>query len=349
VKKHPKLLITYFLTLIGLAVIVWLTPTGQRLDIHDRTTFRMVGLLGIFQTSVALYGGYLAVLALPPEEKSKVHGWVIAILGLWLFALTFVVGVLSDHSQFELTGKLNLANEALRKIALNKGGLTDEDRKYISGVLTVTSSSRRIPVPAPTAPTPTAPPPSTTAAPPVTKPPDRSVERVGEEAVRQTLSDEIGVLSNKLNDLDSTARGKREGIGIVVSKAMRAGNVPLMDSKTIQDLTAIDDNETHQYLTELLPLIKALREHIHRVYATSKTGADEQQFEAANKVASSPSHIPQNPQELFESRGGKMNPMKAYLSSLQASMTAALLQLHAPSMAPESYRRDGHAPTTKSA
>jgi hypothetical protein len=326
VKKHAKLLIAYFLTLLGLALVVWLTPRVQRFDIHDRTAFRMVGLLGILQTVVALYGGYLAVLALPPEKQSKVHDWFIGVLGFGLFALTFAVGVLSDHSQFELTAKLNLANGTLGKIALNKGGLTDEDRSYISRVLTFTTSPQKSSAPAPTAPPPTLMnAPSATAATPATKPLDRSIE---EEAVRATLGGEINVLSNKLDDLDSTARVKREGIATVVAKAMRAGNVSPMDSKSIQDLTAIDDNETHKYLTELLPQIQALREHVHRVYATSKTGADDQQFEAANKVASSPGHIPQNQQELFEYKGGKMGSMEIYLSSLNMSMTAALVQLH---------------------
>jgi hypothetical protein len=332
VKKHAKLLIAYVLTLVGLALIVWLTPRVQRFDIHDRTAFRMVGSLGILQTVVALYGGYLAVLALPPEKQSKVHDWFIAVLGLGLFALTFAVGILSDHSQFEVTAKLNLANGTLEKIASNKGGYTDEDRSYIRRVLAFTASPQKLSVAAPTAPAPTAPSPtlmngpSPTSAAPATKPPDRYIGDVREEAVRQTLGDEMTTISEKLNDLDSTARAKREGIATVVAKARSAGNVSPMDSKTIHDLTTIDDNESHKYSTELLPQIQAVRDHVHRVYATSKTGADDQQFEAANKAASSPSYIPQNVQELFDYNGGKMNPMKGYLSALSASMTADIIR-----------------------
>jgi hypothetical protein len=323
VRKHVNVGIVNALVFTAVLLAVCLAPHLKSLNIHDQTTFRLVGMLGILQTALALYGGYLAVIALPSDRQSRMHPWFFVIAGLGLFSLTFAAGVLSDHSQFDLSTKLDTANDALRNVGSLRGGLTNADRSYIHDVLGVTTSAKKSSAAAPAPPgvmPPTTPLPeplrtqSPTSAPSANRQYD---QQQADESVRETLRWGINDLSDKLRDVDSDAQMKRETVA-------RALGVPgHFDTNTIPQLKAIDDNEIQNYLAVLFPQIQALRERAHGYFPASKTATGEQQFETANRLAGFPSHIPQSPFDLWNFRGGKFDPMRNYLFSLYTSMSPA--------------------------
>lgn len=110
---------------------------GARLTkaIHDPLTFFITLTLGILQMVVAVYGGILAVAALPPEKKRPPHVAAFVLLGIGLFLVTFYVGFINDRSQFkatndnnEIKGDLNnnqtALNTALRGLYTLNGAFT---------------------------------------------------------------------------------------------------------------------------------------------------------------------------------------------------------------------------------
>jgi hypothetical protein len=104
VKKLHFALILVAFVMVGL--VVWLAPSYKPLDIHDVATFRFVLMLGAGQTFVAIYGGWLAVLALESKDRPP-HEIFFVFLGLILFGLTFYVGILNDKSQYDIQSKLD--------------------------------------------------------------------------------------------------------------------------------------------------------------------------------------------------------------------------------------------------
>jgi hypothetical protein len=155
------------LVMVLVLLSVWLAPHWHHLGIRDVTTFRVVLLVGVFQTVLAIYGGYLAVLALPPGMRTIPHQFSFIVLGIILFSLTFYVGLLNDRAQHEISTKLDTANAGLVNVysllpTLQQRQLNGVEslRSYIGGVLRSSSSQRSSTAPAePQVPIPFIPPP----------------------------------------------------------------------------------------------------------------------------------------------------------------------------------------------
>jgi len=69
------------------------------LAIHDWSIFIIVLAIGIGQTILAVYGGYLSALTLDPAPQRK-HYQKLKSIGLFIIALTLILGYLNDKSQF---------------------------------------------------------------------------------------------------------------------------------------------------------------------------------------------------------------------------------------------------------
>jgi hypothetical protein len=76
---------------------VWLSE-----PIHDPNAFRYTLILGALQMLVAVYGGILAAIALPKPPRVP-HFVGFTLLGVFLFFVTFYVGLINDRAQFHAT------------------------------------------------------------------------------------------------------------------------------------------------------------------------------------------------------------------------------------------------------
>jgi hypothetical protein len=149
-RRVKKLL--YFLVALVIAFLVLYSPHWHFLNIHDVTAFRVVLSLGAFQTIVAIYGGWLAVLALPEKDQAG-REFRFAVLGVALFGLTFWLGILNDRTQYELQSSLNNSTTVLTNISAALGKPCDQRtidkiQTYIAGVIR-SNSNRSAPPPPP--------------------------------------------------------------------------------------------------------------------------------------------------------------------------------------------------------
>jgi hypothetical protein len=315
-----KLLFTLPL-LVALALVVWFAPYSKRLDIHDIPTFRFVLLLGLFQTVVAVYGGYLAVLALQAEHRPP-HLYFFATLGLALFGLSFCVGVLNDKSQYEIQSKLNTSNAGLVRVyealpTLKPCDLSGVDaiRKYIDKVLRSTNSPAEPQKPVSF--------PPVTPGPVISKPdPDPA------PAPMDQIRWKITMLADSLRLLDATANTKRARIGKVMEQDAYARNVSPngpMTKEFVDQIVATDDEEIAAYVKDWLPQILAFRISAKQYRTVGQLADDEKNFQAANTSAMSPNRVPRTGYELWNvmDNQNKQGGMTGYLVTIAQQMRGA--------------------------